>query len=530
MTFVIGSYRAVEHPGGGHRASAWPLWRGEDLRTVDEVAMTVLPVDCAADAALTVESVRQVQHDHLLPVTDVVEDERRVVLVCAWPRGGRLLELLTRRGRLSVGETLTVLVPLAAALAAVHGAGERHGGVCPEGIWFDAHGRPMLGALAVARTVADHNDGLPAVSRDVAPEVVRGEVHGGSPVTSAADVFALGSVALRCLTGRSAWPADDPVDVLVQSAAGLWPDLSDDAGPPELVRLIRTMLSADPAERPAAVNVLGQLAGAGEAAPIRFESGPTPTPAATTRWRGWAEQADATELTEVGEVDPPAGRGGPRAGRGGPRAGRGGIGPGEPPDARRRPTPMARAGIALLSGLLIALVAVQLAGWWSGWDSPQAAPGAPRPDAAAQVEAPDWPAVVAGLDAARGAAFAAADPALLAEVYLDGSAARQSDAVAVGRLAAQGWRVQGGVHEISSVTVDGESDPAGGTVTGGGAADHGAEGGLVRLAVVDSLPSHPIVDADGRQVGVTPARAEQRRILVVTRAAAGYRISDVAPG
>ena len=93
---------------------------------------------------------------------DVCQDDDRVAVVCPWPAGGRLAELVVRRGRLTVGETLTVLIPLAAALAAAHAAGIRHGEVCPEAIWFDANGRPLLGAPAVSRLIAELNDGLPA--------------------------------------------------------------------------------------------------------------------------------------------------------------------------------------------------------------------------------------------------------------------------------------------------------------------------------------------------------------------------------
>src|SRR5664279_5143683 len=205
MSFVIGPYRAVEHPGAGRRAAADGLWRGEDLRTVDEVAITVLPIECAEAAAAEVAAARTILHPHLLPVTDVVEDEERVAVVAAWPRAGRLAELVGRRGRLTVGETMTVLIPLASALAAVHADGGRHGGVCPESIWFDSLGRPLLGAVAASRAVTVVNDGLPPGSRDVAPEVVRGERLRRGPVTGAADIFSLGSVALFCLTGRSAW-------------------------------------------------------------------------------------------------------------------------------------------------------------------------------------------------------------------------------------------------------------------------------------------------------------------------------------
>jgi hypothetical protein len=52
----------------------------------------------------------------------------------------------------------------------------------------------------------------------------------------------------------------------------------------------------------------------------------------------------------------------------------------------------------------------------------------------------------------------------------------------------------------------------------------------VRLAIVDVLPTHPVVDVAGQQVGSTPGRAEQRRVLVLNATDDGYRISGVEPG
>ena len=356
MSFVIGSYRAVEHPGAGHRAAAAGLWRGEDLRTADEVALTVLPLDCAELARSQVDAVRDLAHPHLLPVIEVLDDDERVAVISPWPPGGRLRELITVRGRLTVGETLTVLIPLASALAVVHADGRlRHGGVCPDSVWFDSQGRPLLGAVAVSRIVADLSDGLPPGSGDVAPEVVRGERLRGGPVTPTADIFSLGSVALTCLTGRPAWPADDPADVLVQSAAGLWPDPPDDAGPAELIELVREMLRAEPGERPGAASVAQRLAAVADPAPIRFAAGPVPVPASADRWRGWTARdeppgASVPPASEVHATESSAWkRRGVRSSRPAPGA------EAEPPDAGqpRRPGPFARVGIGVLCGLLL---------------------------------------------------------------------------------------------------------------------------------------------------------------------------------
>ena len=516
MTFVIGSFRAVERPGGGHRASAAGLWRGEDLRSGDEVALTVLPVECADEVRVGVQEVRAIRHPHLLPVVDVVADDERVALVCPWPRAGRLLELLVRRGRLTVGETLTVLIPLASALAVAHARGVRHGGVCPEAVWFYATGRPFLGALAASRIIAELNDGLPADSRDVAPEVVRGERVRGGPVTAAADVFSLGSVALHCLTGRSAWPADDPADVLIQSAAGLWPEPPQGAGPPDLLDLVRAMLSGDAERRPSAASVARRLALVTDPEPIQFGAGPAPAPASADRWRGWSERRPTPPDPPV--VDRTEHRPRSDSPAAGSPIGRWTRTPRRPEtsdgDPTERPGPLARVGVAVLCGLLGILVAVQVGAWWSGWDDP-GAPSATQSDPAD----PGWPAVVAGLDAARGRALAAADVGLLDEVYVEGSPSATADAAIIERLADQGWRVVDGVHRISSVRVE---DPD--------AAGNAQDGDAVRVAVVDTLPSHVIVDAAGHQVGLTPALDEQRRVLVLNNTDGGYRISGVEPG
>ena len=92
------------------------------------------------------------------------------------------------------------------------------------------------------------------------------------------------------------------------------------------------------------------------------------------------------------------------------------------------------------------------------------------------------------------------------------------------RTTACGWWTA--VHQIVSVTVDGSLTADGAMTT----ERRALTGDSVRLAVVDTLPAHPIVDAAGRQVGLTPARAEQRRILVLSPTGAGYRISSVEAG
>src|SRR5664279_2304132 len=263
MTHRMGPYQALEdHPG--HRSTAVQTWHAQDVRSGHDVALTVVAPVPADVTHRMVELAGTVRHPHLLPVLDVIVDGPRVGLVSAWPGAGRLCDLLERRGRLAVGETLTVLRPLAAALAAIHRHGLVHGNLSGAAVWFDDAGRPLLGGLA-AGLIAAHaqTDGPAQDAADLAPEVAR-----GAAPSVAADVFSLGSVALRCLTGRSAWPADDPADVLVQSVGGVWPDMPDALAPPRLVALVRRMLAYDPGQRPDAPGVLANLQRSGLALPV----------------------------------------------------------------------------------------------------------------------------------------------------------------------------------------------------------------------------------------------------------------------
>ena len=617
MTVRIGSYTALERPGGGHRAAGPTLWRGED-DAGQPVCLLMLPAIDSAEVTHRVAAAQPVTHPHLLPVLDVVRDDERIAVVSAWPRGGRLLELVRRRGTLGPGETLTVLIPLASALAAVHAGGIRHGGVGAGSIFFDNEGRPQLGALAISSIVSDSNDGMPGDYWDVAPEVVRGERLNAAPMTPAADIFSLGSVALYCLTGSSAWPADDPADVLIQSTAGVWPDPADGCAPAELVQVIRQMLLPEPAARPPAVDLVRRLAAVGSPAPIAFGSAPAPAMSSVARWGGRVGESgparprarqgpapaapsgrvahhDRLALRHVAPVQPgpppkvdvdrhalrrSSRRLRPRRPRGGERptvdgptalqvltqrssaasvSARGST-------AVRSPsaTPLTRVGIAALAALLAVVVAVQIWVWSSGVEGggtsraagPAASgatevgnpagrdPGSGGAAGSAVPENPDWLAVVTALDIARGNALSAADPALLGDVYVPGSAAAAADAATIKSLTDRGWRVAGAVHLIDGVTVLGPRDPppagtsavppnaqntAAAPATVSSAASQGQET-MVRVAVRARLPSYPMLDLQGRRIGATGALPSRERILTIAATSAGFRISSVTGG
>jgi len=429
-------------------------------------------------------------------------------------------------------------------------------------------------------------------------------------------------MALRCLTDRSAWPADDPADVLVQSVGGVWPDVPDDVAPPRLVALVRRMLASDPGARPEAPGVLAELQRSGVAVPVELALDGAIPPAATgdpvaggptfgDPERGATDAAtDAAAEVLAGlpavvlgpasgesardePADPmpaahwgssgPAGavRTGPPIVRRRPdAANRPGSGSdGGPSPARRRhgreqagparqrgantgdPRGSALSGsrrlavLALTAALSVVLGVIAMQAWSSR--SEEASPAAGSAASGSAPDTTDWLSVVTELDTARAQALSAADPALLDGVYTASSAQRSADAAVVTDLAAKGLRVRDGTHQIASATLlpvpvaaadvagsdVARSDVAGSDVAGSDVAGPGSdapstaldgsdrpENATVRVAVVDALPSYPIVDQAGSPVGQTAARSEERRIMVLASTAQGYRIEAVLAG
>jgi hypothetical protein len=107
-----------------------------------------------------------VQHAHLVALRGVLSVEGAVVLVHDHVLGVALDRLLAERGPLEEAEVVTIVVPLAQALAVVHAAGLVHGRVSPSSVLRADDGRPVLTDTGIAPLV-DGRDRSAGSSDDV---------------------------------------------------------------------------------------------------------------------------------------------------------------------------------------------------------------------------------------------------------------------------------------------------------------------------------------------------------------------------
>jgi|GEM_PF-2234365 len=184
-------------------------------------------------------------HPHLVRV---VREGMGAEELLEYAPGGSLSALLAARGPLPTGEAVTLLVPLAAALAHLHAAGTVHGDVSPDNVLFRADGAPVLADPGLATALGEHRDGA-GTEGFAAPETEH---------TGAADVYGWGALAWFVLSG------DVPGEERLRPPLPL---LRDDV-PAGVARLVEDCLETDPALRPPAAELGVELLALHPAAPL----------------------------------------------------------------------------------------------------------------------------------------------------------------------------------------------------------------------------------------------------------------------
>ncbi len=263
-----GRYTLRDQLGRGGMAI---VWRAHDSVLGRDVAVKVL----AGKHAVDPQSRRRIRdearaaaalsHPNIAQVHDYGESEYDGVVtpyvVMELIPGGTLHERLGR-GPLPAPEAMRIGAEVAAALAAAHADGLVHRDIKPANVMVTPTGAAKVvdfGIAAAAATEADSSElfGTPAY---LAPERLLGGV-----VEPASDVYALGVLLYRLLSGHSPWTADTTTQML---SAHIYVDpepLPPQPGVPDYVTaLCNRCLAKDPTMRPSARDVAEVLArGAG---------------------------------------------------------------------------------------------------------------------------------------------------------------------------------------------------------------------------------------------------------------------------
>jgi len=180
------------------------------------------------------EKISQFEHPNILPFLEFGEGEGLLYSVTPLVTTGTLEDLLRRvGGKLSAMQALQIMQQLCSAVQYAHEHDVIHGNIKPTNIFVAADSRMLLSDFGIVRGYDDSQQSLTRIgwgsAEYAAPEQSLGVLR------RASDIYSLGVLLFRILTGEPPFRGQTPVEVLLKhvrqqapSARSLDPNISDD--------------------------------------------------------------------------------------------------------------------------------------------------------------------------------------------------------------------------------------------------------------------------------------------------------------
>lgn len=225
---VAGRFVVRRRLGRGTGGEVWQAW---DRGTKRLVAVKSLHAGAAVDEDLIWEAnaAAGVHHPNLARLLVLGTAGASRLLLFEYIDGMTLRDVATAGGPLVPSDGVHIMLPVARALGALHGAGFVHGSPRDENIMVERSGRIVLLDFGLAARVGVPHDQPSGRPMYWEPEAARAKVA-GQPYTPfpPRDVFAAGMTLAKCILGPGGVPSRELTRGFSDSQ--LWTMLSPESG------------------------------------------------------------------------------------------------------------------------------------------------------------------------------------------------------------------------------------------------------------------------------------------------------------
>jgi serine/threonine-protein kinase len=272
----LGQYQIIEELGRGGMAVVYKAYQPSLNRYV---AIKVLPPQFAFDREFVQRFLREARsaaalhHPNIVTIHDILHQDGFYFIVMEFVEGKTLDQMVAESGRLPLPRIQHIISQVVDALEHAHQRGLIHRDIKPTNIMVDAQRNDHVTLMDFGLVRAAEDSGLTKTGTIVGtPEYMSPEQAEGGEIDRRTDVYSLGVVLFKMLTGRVPFSRSTPHAVLIAHMTQEPPSISSISPglPPPIEAVVRKALAKDSEKRYARVSDMGRdlmIAATGEMPP-----------------------------------------------------------------------------------------------------------------------------------------------------------------------------------------------------------------------------------------------------------------------
>jgi serine/threonine-protein kinase len=224
----FGRYEVISEIGRGGMSTVYCAF---DPRFQREVAIKVMPHELLHDPSFRLRFEREahaiaaLEEGAIVPVYDFGEENGLPYLVMRFMPGGSLEDRL-QDSTVTLAETARIFARLAPAIDVAHARGIVHRDIKPGNILFDARGDPYLSDFGIVKLAEGTSNTLTGTAILGTPAYMSPEQgRGDSDIDGRSDIYSLGSILFRMLSGKLPYEAATPTGLIIKHITEPIPNL-----------------------------------------------------------------------------------------------------------------------------------------------------------------------------------------------------------------------------------------------------------------------------------------------------------------